>query len=144
MSKAIEIAEAMVKRLNAQIALREVTAMVDRQKDMASELQKRVLQAGGIVVSVLYEGFSNPNGSATGNASVTRRYTVSVYAKPILLDAYSSPADTIVERVARALHNWDIAENSADAAEILVTDCDLTPDRTFLVYDLDVICLSRL
>lgn len=143
MSKAITIAEAMVDRLNALSTLPGISAFVDRQKDVVSEVAKRVAIGSGAAIVVLYEGFSNPTANASGSVSVTRRYTVSVYSKPILRGD-EMPADDIVEIVASSLHDWEPDEGTVQFAEIKVTGGDLRPDAKYLIYDLDIECLSRL
>ena len=143
MSKSLQIADAMAARLNAHLTLGNVSTVVDRQKDIASEINKRVLKAGGAVIVILFEGFTNASGAVSGQTSVTRRYTVSIYSKPVLRDG-ETPADDIVELVAKILHNWDIDETTTQAAEITVTGCDMLPDRNYLIYTLDVECASRL
>ena len=75
MSKSLQIAEAMAARLNAHLTLGNVSTVVDRQKDIASEINKRVLKAGGAVIVILFEGFTNASGAVSGQTSVTRRYT---------------------------------------------------------------------
>lgn len=143
MSKSLQIADAMAARLNAHMNLGNVLAVVDRQKDIAAEINKRVLKAGGAVIVILFEGFTNASGAVSGQTSVTRRYTVSVYSKPVLREGELT-ADDIVEATANILHNWDIDEPTTAAAEIIVTGCDMLPDRNYLIYALDVECASRL
>jgi hypothetical protein len=143
MSKSHGIAEAMVARLNAHLQLAGVTAIVSRQKELANEVERKVLKAGGAAIIVQFEGFTNPNGAVSGQVTVTRRYTASIYTRPIMRDG-ETPADEVVEFVAKTLHNWEMDENATQAAEIQVTGCDVLPDKSYLIYQLDIDCLSRL
>jgi hypothetical protein len=144
MSKAITIAEAMAARINVQMTLPDVSAFVDRQKDLLAEINLRVAKAGGAAIAILFEGFSNADTSSSVNLTVLRRYTVTIYAKPVLRDATETAADDIVEIVARALHNWEPDEAKVGCAEITVKGCDLIPDNRYLTYALDIECVSRL
>jgi hypothetical protein len=143
MSKSHTIAEAMAARLNAQLQLAGVTAIAARQKELGNEINQRVLKAGGAAIIIQFEGFSNPASNASGNVTVTRRYTASIYTRPILRDG-ETPADDVVEFVAKTLHDWEMDEYKTSAADIRVLDCEVVPDRSFLIYQLDIECLSRL
>lgn len=143
MSKSSTIADAMVSRLNAQIPLTGVTAIAARQKDLSTDLSIKVLKAGGACIVVQFEGFTNPSAIASGAVNVTRRYTASIYTRPIMNDGEIS-ADDVVEFVAAKLHNWELDEDRTSGAEIMVTSCDVIPDKTYLIYQLDIDVLSRL
>lgn len=144
MSLALDIADLMAARLNAANVnggqLAGVTTLVDRQKDIAAEVAKRVAQAGAAVVTILWEGFSNPDARRSGNISVVRRYTATIYAKPVLREAGELTADDIAERAARLLHDWDPeAEDELPGfIAVRVVSCDLRPDTKHLIYDLDI------
>ena len=143
MSRSNTIALAMAARLNAQQELAGVTAMVARQKELANEISQRVLKLGGTVIIVQFEGLTNPATNASGSVTVTRRYTTTLYSRPLLSEG-ETPADDVVELVARQLHDWEPDEATTGAAEIRVVSCDIIPDRTYLIYQLDCEALSRL
>lgn len=144
MSKAIDIAEAMASRINALSGVPANVALVDRQKNIQVEVANRVAKMGGSAIIILYEGFSNPSAMASGSLNITRRYTVTLYARPILQATDAMPADDLIELVAAALHDWEPDETTAGFGEITVSGCDLRPDKTYFIYDLDVEILSRL
>lgn len=144
MSLAITIAQAMADRINAAPSLPDVTAMVYRQKTLASELATKLAKAGGAVIVILYEGFTNPDAGSATHPAITRRFTVTLFAKPLLREDAEMAADDIVEITARILHNWEPLEATAGFAEIHVKGCDLRPDDKFLIYDLEVEVESRL
>ena len=144
MSKGIDIANAMAARLNALYGIPSNLALVDRQKDIRVEVANRVAKASGSAIIILYEGFSNPAAMASGALNITRRYTVTIYAKPVIQAADVMAADDLLEAVARSLHNWEPDEPTAGFGEITVTGGDLRPDKSYFIYDLDVEVLSRL
>jgi hypothetical protein len=144
MSKAIDIADAMAARLNALTTLPGVEAIVWRQKDFTNELAQKTSRVGGALIVILYSGFANSSDAAAVHLNVARRYTVSIFAKPVIRTTRDLAADDIVETVAATLHNWEPDETLTGAAEIKVSGCELRPDTQYLIYDLDLEVLSRL
>lgn len=149
MSNAIEIANAMAAQLNAADGLSGVIeALVDRQLDIVTEIEKRVLMAAGkakgkgAVITIFYQGFQNPDASGATYPKVTRNYLCSLYAAQVL-GTGNTPADDLLELAARALHNWDTdGDDSID--EIHVLSGLARPDDDFLIYDIEVKVMSRL
>lgn len=144
MSKALTIADALAARLNGLSALSGVETFVDRQKDVAVEVAKRVGKATGGCVTILFEGFTNSDPRQSGLPSVTRRYTATVYSRPVLLTAGELPADDIVEGISTALHDWDPDETVAGILQIHVTGGDFRPDFKYLIYDVTIEVKCRL
>lgn len=148
MSKAITIATAMTAHLNAVPALAGVEAIVDRQLEIATEIEKRVFltmgkaKGKGAMITVFYSGFENPTASAANAPVVTRNYLVSIYAAPVMSTG-NTPADDLMESAAAALHLWEPAEANG-IAEIHVSGGEARPDDDYLIYDLTVKIKSRL
>lgn len=150
MSKAIDIAEVIVARLNNQASYRfpehaavmaNVKAIVDRQLDIETEIDRAVkfAKGKGAIVTLFYQGFRNLDDSGAAYARILRRYTLSVYALPILR-RNDSPADDIIEACAYHLHHWD---GTADIEEINIKSGDARPDPDYLVYDTDVEVIGK-
>ena len=137
MSIANDIADTMASRLNALAELSTVETVVDRQKNIASEITKRLAKVSGCCIVVLYTGFKNPDNSRSGRPVAVRTYTVTVYGRPVLQGAGAVPADEAAELAARCLHNWDPSDSDG-FSEIDVAGCSMQPDKTFLVYSIDV------
>ena len=144
MSKSLTIAQSMADRLNAVAALASVRAVVWKKKDLESELATITGKSTSALIVILYTGFENPDTSASVHLTLKRRYTLSIFAKPATRLAASAAADDIAEIVARTLHNWEPDETTTDTAEIRVASCDLRPDNEYLIYDMEIECLSRL
>lgn len=144
MSKSLTIAQAMADRLNAVAALASVRAVVWKKKDLESELATITGKSTSALIVILYTGFENPDTSATVNPTLKRRYTISIFAKPATRLAAAAAADDICEIVARSLHNWEPDETTVGTAEIRVATCDLRPDDEYLIYDMEIECMSRL
>jgi len=56
MSVSLDIADKMATYLQAQSELREIPVVVDRQKNIESEVTKKVKKAGGAAIVILYTG----------------------------------------------------------------------------------------
>lgn len=148
MSKGIRIAEAMVGHINASPGFDGVEAIVDRQLDISTEIEKRLgLALGkskgkGAVITVFYSGFENPDASGSNAPNVIRNYLVSIYAAPTMSTG-NTPADLLMENTAIVLHAWEAAEFE-DISQIHVTGGEARPDDDYLIYDLTVKIHSRL
>lgn len=148
MSKAYVIGEGMVTWLEAGPALDSVNILVDRQLDLATEIEKALgmnrgqSKGKGAFISIFYNGFENPDASAAAVPSVRRTYQVSIYAAPVIKAGFL-PADDLVEAVALRLHQWEPAEDYG-ISEIHVVSGTARPDDEFLIYDLEVRVQSRL
>jgi len=143
-SKAFVIADAIAARLTSQASLAGVTCMVDRQKDIATEVAKSVAKISACCVVVLYDGFKNPDAALSGNPSVIRSYTVSVFGKPVLAGTTGMLAADVMEIAAIALHNWVPDEATTFIAECNVTGGDYRPDKYYLIFELSVDVTSKL
>jgi hypothetical protein len=144
MSRANDIANAMAGRLNDDLRRLACEALVDNQKDIGAEVTKKVSKTGGAALVILYQGFTNPNANASTASSIVRRYTVSLYATPIILGDPGWTADDLIEEAAKSLHNWEPDESVYRIEQISVIECDLRPDSKYLIYDLDVEILSKM
>lgn len=142
MSKPLDIADKMAARLTALTALAGVTCLVDRQKDIAAEVAKGVAKLG-VCVSILYQGFTNPDASQTGRPVATHHYTVTVTARPVMTAA-GMHADDALQLVSRCLHNWDATEATDGFSEIHINRSSLRPDAKYLVYDIDLDVITSL
>lgn len=148
MSKAHDIATAMAAQLNASADLEGVEAIVDRQLDITTEVNKRVFMARGksggkgAMITIFYLGFENPDPSGAAAPTVTRNYLVSVYGAPVLATG-NTPADDLLETTATVLHLWE-PEEAAGMAEIHIASGVARADAEFLIYDLTVRVISRL
>lgn len=144
MSQALDISELIRTRLlTAPVAgelptpldITGLEVIVDRQKDILSEVTKAVAKAKGTAIVILYEGFKVDDEDA-GQPRLTGTYNVCVWSKPIIAGG-NLPADEVLESVILRLWQW-IPQGSHCNEEALVTNGGLVPDRKFLKYDCEV------
>jgi hypothetical protein len=136
MSKHLDIADEIKVRLDESFAdtpLEGVTVVVDRQKDILTEITKNVAKVTGCVVTVLWTGFSRTaTGERRGN------YMLRVYSRPILL-AGNLPADDLVEKIDEVLNEWIPASSSPNQHchyKMVGEGADMAPDKNFLLYEM--------
>ena len=142
MSRSIDIANAMATRLTDQEQFAGLTVLVWRKKSLQSEINVALGQASGSVAVILYTGFSK-SGARSGTPDVMRRYTLSLFCKPLLTEG--TDPEEITEEITRVLHDWDPVEALMPGfVEVEVNACDLRPDDKMLIYDLEIQVTSRL
>ena len=131
-------ANAMKARLDGWAALGDVIAIVDRQKDISSEVLNSIEKAKGIAISILFEGFRVPDENMAG-PQTRARYAVRVWGLPIIADADADVmhAEDAAAETAKALHFFR-PSGAHSFGECHVRDCDLVNDPNFLCYELTV------
>lgn len=142
MSKHLDIADEIKDRLDAAfldeaedytVALQGVDVIVDRQKDILTEVNKAVAKAQGSAVTILWTGFDRtPTGERMGN------YVIRIYSRPVMLGD-NKPADEIVERIDQVLNEWVPQAASANQHchyKMIGSGADLAPDRNYLIYEM--------
>lgn len=144
MSRSLRIAEFMAERLNEHFTSGLVSAMVFLRKDLKTEIAAKVGKINGALIVIYYDGFRNADASGAMNLTVTRYYTVSIHTRPLLRDVVDLHAEDIAEEAAKALHAWEPDETLEGFVEITVNSCDVEPDQTLLIYQLEVQAISRL
>lgn len=144
MSKALEISELMRVRLltppgegeiETNLDLTRLDVIVDRQKEILSEVAKAVAKVSGTAIVIFYEGFRTED-EDTARPRLGQRYNVCVWSKPVLAGA-NLPADDVLENVILRLWQW-IPLESHHFGEAKIKDGGLVPDTKYLKYDCEV------
>lgn len=144
MSKSLDISELIRTRLlTAPVAgelptpldITGLDVIVDRQKDILSDVTKAVAKAKGTAIVILFEGFKTDDADA-GQPRLTNTYNVCVWSKPVIA-GQNLPADDVLESVILRLWQW-VPVGAHFHQEATVTNGGLVPDRKFLKYDCEV------
>lgn len=135
MSAWIDMAEAIVVRLRSLQVLAAATVIVDRQKDIDSELEAAIGKLQGLV-TVLWD--RGPVISA--NPVVTQAvYTVRLYTMPILSSETDVSADEMLEAATVALSDWHPDPHAHCNDWLSVTSGpELLPHDQCLLYEMQV------
>lgn len=131
MSPFMERAEEIQARFASLAALEGVDVLVDRQKDITSEVAKSVAKAKGAMVAVLWAGGKPVDGDPLVMDAL---YEVRIYAKPVIRGE-ETPADEMAAAMIPAIHDWQADATAHCDWDFRVTgDLDLIPDKNFLFY----------
>jgi hypothetical protein len=150
MSRMLDLATAIQQRLAAWPALAGIDVLLDRQLDVESLMAAKVAQGKGAASAVFWAGAANRNLDTPGPL-LRCRYTVSIFARPVLRRG-SATADDLAEAAMKALHHWIPTLTSAPdgtgavtvtpvsgwhaQGEIQVISCDLSArDERFVIYE---------
>jgi hypothetical protein len=145
MSRALDIADLIRTRLltapvegelPTPLDITGVDVIVDRQKDILTEVTKAVSKAKGTAIVILFEGFKTGDEDAS-RPELEHTYNVCVWSRPIIAGA-ALPADEVLESVILRLWQWIPEGGPHHHREAQVTNGGLVPDRKFLKYDCEV------
>ena len=151
MSKALDTAELIRTRLltaptGSELAVTvpivDVAVIVDRQKNIVSDVAKAVSKASGTAIVILYDGFRSVDENAS-SPRIEQRFTVTIYSKPVIAGD-NLKADDVMESVIKRLHHWRPVEASPVYDEMRVSGGDLVANASFLTYTLDVTARTSL
>lgn len=122
--------------LATPLALAGLDIIVDRQKNILSDVTKAVAKAKGTAVVILWEGFTTADKNSA-RPRLAHSYNITVWSKPILAGA-NLAADDVMESIIARLWHWRPSGGHA-FSEVEVRNGGLVPDAKFLKYDLEVV-----
>lgn len=132
MSVFFDRADALKAYLETVDGLQSLAWVVDRQKNLASELIKATGKKLGLGV-ITWTGGKNNDRAAKG-LRLASRFNVTLFIKPILRGS-QPPGDDLAELAARAIHHWPMDANSPTKhlTRFEVTDVDTVDHPELLV-----------
>ena len=123
MSALYDTADALVARLKEHLLLADVPVIVDRQKDVLSELRKAIGKQTGCLIVVAWTGSPNFD-EASAKLRLASTFSVTGFFKPVINDK-QTPADDIMEAVAIHLHDWKMRSDDPFMTRFVVKN--ITP-----------------
>jgi len=145
MSTALDLADLIRTRLitaptgselTTEVDLTDLDVIVDRQKNILSEVAKAVGKAKGTAVVILWDGYRSEDDNGT-SPRLANSYQIRVYSKPVIAGA-NLTADDVMESIMKRLWHWQPVAGDPYFNEAKIRDGGLVPDKSFLVYDLTV------
>jgi hypothetical protein len=142
MSAFYDKADLLATHLRTIAGLDGIVIVVDRQKDIVSDLRKIIAKQTGNLALITWTGAPNEDKTADG-PTFRASYTVTLFSAP-LIRAGETPADDIVELIAASLHDYRPTGNFHDR---IVVD-GITPvtveELPHLIYRIDISTPSQL
>ena len=142
MSQFYDTAEAIAAHLATITALADVPVVVNRQKELESELRKALGKQAGCLAVISWAGSPNEDLSADGPLFKSS-YTVHLFSRPILRSG-QTPADDLMEAMATALHDHRLTAGGAYRDRLVVTGIEPEPHDELLIYVLTLTTPSQL
>ena len=145
MSAALDMADLIRNRILTAPAVGEIATtvdlthidvIIDRQTPVLSLINAAVAKATGTAIVIMWQGFQVPDQN-TSRPRLAHRYTITVYSKQVI-DGANRPADNVVESLVNRLWHW-VPDGGHAYGEAEVLNGDMVPDKSFLVYDCEVV-----
>lgn len=113
-----------------------VDVIVDRQKNILSDVSKAVAKAAGTAIVILWDGWQVADKNAR-TPRLAHRYTITVWSRPILAGA-ALAADEVMESVLKRLWHWR-PDGGHAFGEAMPGNGGLVPHKSYLIYDCEVV-----
>lgn len=145
MSAALDMADLIRNRILTAPAVGEIATtvnlthidvIIDRQTPVLSLIKAAVAKATGTAIVIMWQGFQVPDQNTT-RPRLAHRYTITVYSKQVI-DGENRPADNVIESIVNRLWHW-VPDGGHSYGEAEVLNGDMVPDKSFLVYDCEVV-----
>lgn len=139
MSAFYAAADAIAARLGADALLAGVPVVVDRQRDIASELRKAIgKQTGQGILIVTWTGGTNYD-EQKSDPRIAATFTVTGFFKPVIRAGYTA-ADDIIEAVCKSLHDWLPEAGGHFHSRLVVKGVDPIQDAELLALRVNLSC----
>jgi hypothetical protein len=145
MSKALDMADLIRNRILTAPAISEmattvdltsIEVIIDRQTPVISLIQAAIAKATGTAIVILWQGFQVPDANSS-RPRLAHRYTITVYSRQVI-DGTSRPADNVIESIVARLWHWlPLGGHAHGEAQVL--SGDMVPDKSYLIYDCEVV-----
>lgn len=122
--------------LTTAVDITGVPSNVDRYGLILGDIQAAVQKAVGTFISIRWEGWTTLDENAS-RPRLACRYTIFVWSRTVRDPASLSP-DDVMEAIMRRLWQWR-PDGQTVLGEAKVGSGGIVPDKSFLVYDCEVI-----
>lgn len=135
MSKFLDISEAIKTRLEEEFGEGEIIVIVERQKEILSEVNKNLGKVkGGVVVVELLGGRSADENAKSPVMST--EYAINLVTSPTLRKG-KTPADTLLQKICQAMHRWRLDDDEY-YEQTNVGSFNILPHPNFLIYQVKI------
>lgn len=127
--------------LTTALDITGVPSNVDRYGAILGDIQAAVQKAAGTFISILWDGWTTLDGNAS-SPRIGCRYTIAVWARTVREPTALAP-DDVMEAIMRRMWHW-IPAGKTVRGEVQMGAGGVVPNKSFLVYDLEVIIPSSI
>lgn len=136
MSQFFDRADEIAALLEGAEGLGAIPWVVDRQKDVISEIKQAINKQAGAIGIITWTGGRNIDESADGPA-IESTFTITLFTKPVLR-GNDTPADDLVQLVARTLHDNRLGSKLNYQQRIILTSIEPIASEELLAYRISV------
>ena len=136
MSQFFDRADEVKELLDSVEGLQGIPFIVDRQKDVISELTTNINKQAGALGIITWTGGRNIDESADGPA-IESTFTVTLFTKPVLR-AGQQPADDLVQLIACTLHDNRLGKKLNFQQRIILTGIEPVVSEELLAYRISI------
>jgi hypothetical protein len=145
MSKALDMADLIRNRILTRPAVGEmattvdlthIDVIIDRQTPVLSLIQAAVAKGTGCAIVILWQGFRVLD-KHTARPRLAQSYNISVHSKQVI-DGANRPADNVIESIVLRLWQW-VPDGGHSHGEAEVSNGDMVPNKSYLIYDCEVV-----
>jgi hypothetical protein len=130
-----------VGEIPTTVDLTHIDVIIDRQTPVISQINAAVAKASGTAIVIFWEGFQVPDPN-TSRPRLALRYNIRVYSKQVI-DGANRPADNVIESIVIRMWHW-VPDGGHAHGEANVLNGDMVPDKSFLIYDCEVVIPAAL
>ena len=113
-----------------------LTVIVDRQKNIGSEISTTMAKGAGNLIVILWNGPDQVLDANAHRPRIAHNFRISVWSVPILKQNLP-PADDIMDSIIARLWHWR-PDSVHCFSEVTLKPGGMVPNTSYLIYDLDV------
>jgi len=122
--------------LSTPVDITAIPSNVDRTGNILGDVQAGVQKSSGTFISIRWDGWVMLDANAS-KPRLANHYTVYVWARTVRDPAALAPED-VIEAVMRRLWQWR-PDGQTVRGEAQVGNGGIVPDKSYLVYDCEVV-----
>lgn len=134
MSKFFDIADQMAAALVASPALSSVSIVVDRQKDLGSEIRKITGKIAGCII-IAWDGGNLAD--QEGPLVFDCRYVTDIWTKPIIRQGQAT-VDDMLQSVVQTLNGWNPVEGAHCDYDARVSSVEPFQNESYLIHRINI------
>jgi hypothetical protein len=134
MSQWNDLAEAIATEISKLTKLEGIDVIVDRQKDLNTEIEVSVAKLSGVAVVVQWQ---EPSLKSRGSRVSPAKFLIHVYGCPILQGDDAVPADDVLEAIMPVFNGWKKVSGQNCAYDVEHDgSAQMLPSNDYVIWEL--------